>query len=357
MSRSIELPEMLAERCEQGDWIETPPSGLVLPDDPRSEFYERGMGFYSYPLRQQYIDLSIRGGGAGGGGLFAYVQLAKEGVRDFSIADLDKVEASNVGRIPCLTPKHIGRRKVDVAAELITEVNPLAQVRIYGDGINEKNVEEFLGYDAGNDGMTIGVDEIDLLAPGAARLFHQAARRYGRYVVSATDIGRGGTVTTYNPTDLENTFEKYMGASPQDSQAAFEKKVKSTKLPTTVPYVPEDGAASTLKAFMQGAPAPTTLRSVGVATSLLMDEVERLMKRNIGESGGLMPTFSPMIHVSDPSRDVEYYTDHPRRALLGGIGRALIKNIAGTNSPAQYSAKDRRARADFRASVAVQAAD
>lgn len=350
MIRTIDLPDMHAESLVQGEWATDPPQGMVLPDDPQSEFYERGMGFYSHDLRQQFIDLSIRGGGAGGGGLFAYCVLAKEGARDFSVADVDLVEASNVGRIPCLTPKHIGRRKVDVAAELITEINPLASVRIYGDGINEKNVDEFLGYDADNRGMTIALDEIDLTAPGAARLFHQAARRYGRYVISATDIGRGGAVTVYNPTDQEYTFERYMGAAPSDSQDIYEKRIKGIKLPT-LPYLPTDGAYGTLRAVMQGAPAPTTLRSVKVASALLIDEVERLLKREIGEAGAIEPTFSPRMHVVDPSRDIGFYTRHPKRSFLAHLGRAMVNNLTGRSSPASYSTRARNARLQYRASV------
>ena len=62
--------------------------------------------------------------------------LAKEGVADFSIADIDNVDETNVGRIPMLTPGDIGRRKVDVA-ELITKHNPCAVVRVYADGVQK----------------------------------------------------------------------------------------------------------------------------------------------------------------------------------------------------------------------------
>ncbi len=354
MSRTIELPGMHADHAVQGDWIEHPPVGLVLPNDVRSEFYERPYGFYSYALRQAWIDSSLRFAGVGGGGLAAVVQAAKEGSCDIAIADPEKVENSNIGRIPYLKPGDAGKYKVDIAAELITEMNPMATVRIYGDGINPKNVEEFLGYDADNKGLTIAYDEIELREPGVARLFHRNARWFGRYVISATDVGRGGTVTVYDPQDPESTFERYMGADINDSDEEYVRKVNDIKLPT-IPYVPDNSSWGTFRSIMKGASAPTTLRSVNVATTLLLDETERLMQLHICERGALPPTFSPNMHVVDPSRNVDYYTDRPRRTFMRQFGGAVLNTLRGQGSTAAYTMKEIRGRRAYRLAHMQQA--
>lgn len=349
MSRNIEATGLMADHITEGTHVYDAPAGEVLMSDPRAEYFERPMGFYSEDLRQRFIDSSARIAGVGGGGLTLAVMLAKEGVRDFSIADIDKVDATNVGRIPMLTPSDIGRYKVDVAADLITRHNPTAVVRVYGKGVQEDNADEFLGYDAGNDGITVGFDEIDLNAPEVALHFHRAARATGRYAVAATDVDRGGMVTTFDPTDLAHTFEHYTGAKPTDTTEQYLKKVKGFQLPT-IPNVPKTGTVSTLKATLQKAPLPTTLRSVLNATDLAMDEFEKLLTLEDDHYGN--PHIFPRIHAVNPSQGEDFVSKHPRLRCAARLVRMVGRDIVGMNPPTGYSASDRAARDTYRQMVA-----
>jgi len=348
MARIIEADCLQADYIMEGTHVYDPPEGQVLMNDPRAEYFERPMGFYSEELRRRFIGSSARIAGVGGGGLTLAVMLAKEGVNDFSIADVDKVDATNVGRIPMLTPEDVGRNKVDVAAELITRHNPTARVRVYRNGIQPENVDEFLGYDAGKSGITVGFDEIDLTAPEASLLYHRAARRLGRFVISATDVERGGLVTTFNPTDTQHTFEHYMGAKPTDSQAVYLKKVRGFQLPT-IPNVPVSGAVSTLLATQAKAPLPTTLRSVLNATDLAMDEFEKLLTLEDKRYG--KPHFFPKMHAVNPSIGEDFETTHPRLRSTLRVALAMIRDVVGLNPPTSYSGKARKARKDYRQQV------
>lgn len=350
MPSKIDAVGLSADYIMQGDFAANPPVGVVQMNDPRAEFYDRPAGFYSEGLRRAFPDSSARIGGAGGGGLTLAVMLAKEGVSDFSIADIDRVDESNVGRIPMLKPDHIGKFKVDVAAELITNVNKNANVRIYEKGVQKDNVDEFVGFEAGNQGLTAVFDEIDLNAPEIALILHRAARKYGRYAIAATDVERGGLVTTFDP-DSWHTFERYMGARAKDTEQEYLKKIKGFQLPT-IPNIPVTGTMSTLMATLKGAPLPTTLRSVLVATDLAMDEFEKLMTKDDRRYGN--PHIFPAIHCSNPSQGEDFVTRLPRVRSLSRIAQAFVRDSLGLNPPASYSDAERQARVDYRQSITDQ---
>lgn len=341
VSRIIERHNLQADYILEGPHVYDPPTGEVMMSDPRSLYFERPMGFYSEDLRQKFIDSSARIAGLGGGGLTLSVMLAKEGVRDFSIADIDRIDATNVGRIPMLTPGDVGRYKADVAAELITRHNPTARVRVYKNGVQASNIDEFLGYDAGNSGITVGFDEIELKEPSVALIFHRAARRYKRYVIAATDVERGGMVTTFDPDDLKHAFEHYTGASPTDSEKEYLRKVKGFQLPT-IPNIPRTGAISTLLATQANASLPTTLRSVLNATDLAMDEFEKLL--TLGDRHYGLPHFFPKIHCVNPSLGEDFVTRRPRLMSAARIFQLVLRDILFLNPPASYAARDRKRR-------------
>ncbi len=349
MPRTVEAPGLKANFIVEGTHNYDPPVGQVLMSDPRAPYFERPMGFYSEDLRRRFIDASVRIAGVGGGGFTLAVMLAKEGVRDFSIADVEQVDASNVGRIPLLAPEHIGREKSEVAAELITYHNPTARVRVYRDGIQTGNVDEFLGFDAGNSGVTVGFDEIELKEPQIALWFHRAARRHGRYVISATDVERGGMVTTYDPTDLDHTFEHCSGARPTDSVEQYLRKVKGFQLPT-IANVPKSGDIRTLLATQSDAPLPTTLRSVLNATDLAMDEFEKLL--TLGDKRYGQPHCSPEVHCVNPSQGEDFVTKHPRVRCTARIAQLAVRHLLGRSPRASYGFDDRQRREEYRRQVA-----
>ena len=69
--------------------------------------------------------------GIGGVGTFAVEALARCGVGNFALFDDDKVCLTNINRQIIATRKTIGRKKVEVMAERIKEINPNANVTGY----------------------------------------------------------------------------------------------------------------------------------------------------------------------------------------------------------------------------------
>ena len=86
--------------------------------------------------------------GAGGLGSPVLLYLTAAGVGTIGIADPDVVNLSNLQRQILYHTEHITRPKADAAAEGISLLNPLVQVRTYPVRLCEENASELLsGYD------------------------------------------------------------------------------------------------------------------------------------------------------------------------------------------------------------------
>jgi hypothetical protein len=140
-----------------------------------------------------------------------------------------------------------------------------------------------------------------------------------------------------------------MGARAKDSEEEYLKKVNGFQLPT-IPNIPRTGSKKTLFATLKGAPLPTTLRSVLVATDLAMDEFEKLL--TLEDRRYKNPHFFPAIHCANPSQEEDFTTRFPRVRSLARIAQVLARDSLGMNPPASYSEEERQARKDYREEVA-----
>lgn len=82
--------------------------------------------------------------GAGGLGSPICLYLAAAGVGKIGVADFDRVDVSNLQRQILYRDCDLGKLKAEVAAQAIRDRNPSAQVKIFPEGITEKNAREIL---------------------------------------------------------------------------------------------------------------------------------------------------------------------------------------------------------------------
>ncbi|TGM05335.1 HesA/MoeB/ThiF family protein [Leptospira jelokensis] len=86
--------------------------------------------------------------GLGGLGCPSALQLALSGIGRIGLLDFDVVDVSNLHRQTLFTWKHIGRKKNEVAAEVIKEHVPWVQIEIYSDFLHsESNPSIFQSWD------------------------------------------------------------------------------------------------------------------------------------------------------------------------------------------------------------------
>jgi molybdopterin/thiamine biosynthesis adenylyltransferase len=150
--------------------------GLIQPDEQ---------------LRLQASSVAIAGlGGVGGVHL---TTLARMGVGHFRLADFDCFEIENMNRQVGACLSTLGRRKTDVMAEMLADINPDAGVQIYAEGVQAGNVGAFL------DGADVAVDALDYFAVDARTIFYQTAYDKGIPVVAAGPIGCSAALLVFLP--------------------------------------------------------------------------------------------------------------------------------------------------------------
>ena len=181
------------------------------------EAFARNTGLIT-PAEQQRLRRSrIAIVGMGGVGGVHAVTLARLGVGGFTIADPDVFEVANTNRQYGARQSTVGQSKADVMAEVLRDINPEADVRVFRDPISADNAEEFLK-DA-----DLFVDGIDFFEIDVRRLLFRLAAQRGRYAITAGPIGFGTAWLVFAPGGM--SFDRYFDFSDhmprEDKIAAF----------------------------------------------------------------------------------------------------------------------------------------
>ncbi|MFZ8857685.1 MAG: HesA/MoeB/ThiF family protein, partial [Candidatus Caldarchaeales archaeon] len=82
--------------------------------------------------------------GAGGLGSPISLYLAAAGVGKIGIVDFDEVEETNLQRQVLFTTADVGKKKAEVAAKRLKELNPMIEVKSYDAVINSSNALEII---------------------------------------------------------------------------------------------------------------------------------------------------------------------------------------------------------------------
>jgi len=106
--------------------------------------FARSIGWVSkeelHLLKSKHIAI----GGVGGTGGYYALTLARLGIEQFTLADFDYFELSNLNRQAGAFINTLGKNKAETIAEMISGINPNIKTRIFNQGIDEKNINRFL---------------------------------------------------------------------------------------------------------------------------------------------------------------------------------------------------------------------
>lgn len=105
------------------------------------------------------------------------------GPKIIKIAEMDTLEPTNLNRIRAGVPD-VGSKKIELAAESVWRIDPFADLKLYPEGVTEKNIEDFV---CGHPRLDIAIDEMDNLSMKVA--LRIMARRERIPVLMATDYG------------------------------------------------------------------------------------------------------------------------------------------------------------------------
>lgn len=139
-------------------------------------------------------------GGVGG----AHMEvLARQGIGGFTLADPDTFEMANINRQFGATCGTFGRRKTEVSAQRILDINPTTQITVMEEGIRPDNLDIFL-----KDAKVV-IDGLDAFLIDTRRSLYRSARDRGIPVVAAGPLGFGATLLVFTPDGM--AFDDYYG--------------------------------------------------------------------------------------------------------------------------------------------------
>ncbi len=121
--------------------------------------------------------------GIGGVGSWAVEALARSGIGQLTLIDMDHVAESNINRqLPALSST-LGKNKIEVMAERISQINPDCRVNLVDDFLSLENIDNYIKPD-----MDFVIDCIDNFRLKAA-MIHSCKSRKIRLVTTG---GAGG---------------------------------------------------------------------------------------------------------------------------------------------------------------------
>ncbi|MDO9047765.1 MAG: ThiF family adenylyltransferase [Methylobacter sp.] len=181
--------------------------------------FSRNQGITSDEEQLRLKNATVAVAGMGGVGGDYLITLLRMGIGNFKISDFDDFELANFNRQYGATMSAIGRQKMDVMAELALDVNPEANIKIYGAGINENNVDDFLT------GVDVFVDAVEFFEIEAHRLIINACMKRGIPAVFGVPLGFGVGMLIYTPEGM--AFDEYFDI---DYNAPLEQQVLKMSL-------------------------------------------------------------------------------------------------------------------------------
>lgn len=143
--------------------------------------------------------------GVGGVGSCAAEMLVRAGVGHIALIDSDEVSESNINRQLIALHSTVGRKKVEVLRDRLTDINPSLEVLTLDEYISEENVSQCIGERLFGEKPDFVVDAIDTLSPKIALIQYCLAN--GIHLVSSMGSGAKTDVTSVRIADISKTYQ------------------------------------------------------------------------------------------------------------------------------------------------------
>lgn len=169
-----------------------------------NEAYSRNIGWVTEEEQLRLKNCKVAIGGLGGVGGSHLIVLARLGVSNFSISDLDDFDYPNINRQYGASCSTIGKPKAEVMEQVIRDINPEAEITNFLEGINDQNLDAFLA------GADIYVDSLDIFAVDIRRKVFARCWELGIPAITAAPMGMGTAILVFIP-GQGMSFEDYFG--------------------------------------------------------------------------------------------------------------------------------------------------
>ncbi|MHB8544017.1 MAG: ThiF family adenylyltransferase [Leptospirales bacterium] len=166
-----------------------------------TEAFSRNIGWVTKQEQEILRGKRVAIAGMGGVGGVHLLTLARLGIGSFHIADLDIFELVNFNRQVGATLPHLGKPKVESLAKMALEINPELDIRIFPEGVNEKNLPDFLK------DVDLYIDGLDFFVYSTRQATFAACARLGIPATTAAPLGMSSALLNFLPGKM--TFEEY----------------------------------------------------------------------------------------------------------------------------------------------------
>ncbi|OGS23086.1 MAG: hypothetical protein A2252_08170 [Elusimicrobia bacterium RIFOXYA2_FULL_39_19] len=194
-----------------------------------TEITNRNIGLLTEAEQEKLKNSTVCIAGVGGVGGFPAERLARLGVGHIKIADPEVFSATDFNRQFGSSIKTLNRKKAEVIAEIVRDINPEIKVDVFSEGVNKDNVDEFL------QGANLVIDAIEFFTFEARMALYPKAREKNLYVILSGAIAYSSPLLVFDPKGL--TMEKFFGVdagTEPDFYKIFKKL--SVKLPDYIPH-------------------------------------------------------------------------------------------------------------------------
>lgn len=249
---------------------------LTIQDLISHEF-SRNIGLISNANQIKLCKARVAVAGVGGVGGIHLLTLARLGIGNFTIADMDVYERANISRQFGAKHSTLGDYKTSVISKLLQDINPTIESKIFPKGVDRENIGEFL------QGADFFVDGMDFFEVEIRRELFKKAREMGIYALTSAPLGFGSTLQVFSPQGM--SFDDYFGISEE------------------MPYLEK------LAAFASGlAPRPYHLKYLDLSKVSLENKSGPAVAPACTLAASLVATCVVRLVAGEPVRAVPYYT-------------------------------------------------
>ncbi len=163
--------------------------------------FSRNIGWVSTWEQQILRQKTVAIAGMGGVGGVHLLTLARLGIENFHIADMDYFEVENFNRQVGAFMSTVGEDKAATLKRMALDINPEANIKIFPQGVLDENLEEFL------EGADLYVDGLDAFVLDVRRKIFAHCHTNGIPAVTAGPLGWGSAYMIFSPDGM--SFEEY----------------------------------------------------------------------------------------------------------------------------------------------------
>lgn len=157
----LESRDFIAENSQYGNWVFYPWSNVALRILEKTEFVElrtsRNRNKITKAEQEELASKTIGIVGMSVGFSVFLTMIMERVAENFKISDFDILSMSNLNRLP-FKLADIGLPKVEIAKRWALEIDPYLNIQVFGEGINESNIDDFF---QGEKKLDLIVDECD----------------------------------------------------------------------------------------------------------------------------------------------------------------------------------------------------